>query len=189
MDLEAYFYGFDLPDYLREEFGVPNPYPAPEPLTIPFWTDFVVNPREMRHGRRFWPGYSDQQCIRYQNTSLGGDVAKIGWTFFLEVRSEQDIPLLIDRAAQVIRSPLTITDSEPYFGNPQLYRVYAHSSHAVADIKEATFEVLRLIQTLGYDWDISGPHLMSDDQWMFSGGSSACSIDRMHTITFYIANY
>jgi hypothetical protein len=37
---DVIYYGFDLPSYLFEEFGVPNPFPRPErPREIELWSE------------------------------------------------------------------------------------------------------------------------------------------------------
>jgi len=42
VDFDFIYYGYDLADYLREEFGAPNPYPRLDPPRyVPMWAEAV----------------------------------------------------------------------------------------------------------------------------------------------------
>ena len=66
---------------------------------------------------------------------------------------------------------MALDSCERYWKDRTLFDVRFSSPLHADGIAQATFETLRLCQTLMGDWTVAGPYDFADGQWEFRGSS------------------
>jgi hypothetical protein len=101
--------------------------------------------------------------------------SQIQWAIFLRIKAKDKARVLLDRIAQAIDQPTTVSECERYWKDESLFRATLTSPLPYPDSSTAILYTLQCCWRLGRKWWISAPEFYADQNWEFAGASD----DRM----------
>lgn len=114
---------------------------------------------------------------------------KMQWRAYFRINSQEKVGLMIGKLEKIIGQSITVTNSQQYWKDKELYEVEFTTTLGIEKIERAVFEVLMISRLIGYDCIVTGPNCYEGEKWRFEGIINRTSLPGLEWIRFEIQNY
>jgi hypothetical protein len=87
---------------------------------------------------------------------------KVNWRVLFRVKSKETALKRLGKIEEALQQPLTIKECQKYWKLPEMFECIFTTSVMAEKDSDIVFEVLLMIQKIGYSWVINGPNILEN---------------------------
>lgn len=133
--------------------------------------------------------YVTKNIKEYNEKNYKLSFEKMQWRAYFRINSQKKVGLMIRNLEKIIGQSITVTNSQQYWKDKDLYEIEFTTSLGIEEIERAVFEALRISRLIGYDCNITGPNCYEGEKWRFEGIINRTRLSGLEWIHFNIQNY